>query len=503
MRLRSHAIALAAFPVLLAVAGLGFAQPRAEKTSGTGQPQPAGQTQSPQQIAEAAKNLETIQYSFREVAKRVLPVVVEIDVVEVVKQPAPQLQSPFDWFFNTPPEGGGKGGQREFRKNGLGSGIIVRRSGSRYDVLTNNHVVGDATQISVQLNDQRTFKAKLVGKDPRKDIALVSFESKDELPVAELGDSNDLQVGDIVLAVGNPFGFESTITMGIVSALGRRGPQSQDVAQYTDYIQTDAAINQGNSGGALVNIRGQVVGINTWIAAPTGGSIGLGFAIPINNATKDIEDFLATGRVEYGWLGVQITSIQNDATYAGFAKDLNVVGVNGAFVLNVYRGSPADKAGILPGDYITKVSGKAIKDSSQLTQVVGSLLAGRSYDFELIRFGEKQKLSVKIGVRDEKDDVAQFKNLWPGMTVVDISDEVRQQVDIPAGASGVVVGYLPDSDTPASIAGFRVGDVISEINGKPVKSMMDFYKALNDKSKKEVTFHLTRKGTEISIGLTR
>jgi serine protease Do len=499
MTLAAAALALSIVPALL------FAQPRREKAE-TGEPQTPSATQTraqpPLELSEAAKNLEAIQYSFREVARKVLPVVVEIDVVEVVKQPTPQTQSPFDWFFN-PPSGNGKGGQQDFQRSGLGSGIIVRHMGNRYYVLTNNHVVGEASEITVQLNDRRKFDAKLVGKDSRRDIALVSFDSTSDLPVADLGESGQLQAGDIVLAVGNPFGFESSITMGIVSAVGRQGPEDPDVAQYTDYIQTDAAINQGNSGGALVNIRGQVVGINTWIAAPTGGSIGLGFAIPIDNAKKDIDDFILTGKVQYGWLGVQITSIQDATAYPGFAGDLKVTGVNGAFVLNVYKGSPADRAGLLPGDYITRVGTQDIKDSNRLTQVVGGLIADKSYNFDLIRYGEKRKLSVTIGLRDDQDQVAQFKNLWPGMTVLDITDDIRQRVDIPADTVGVVVEDTPDNGTPASIAGFKAGDVITDINAVPVRNVMDFYRALNDGSGKNISFYLIRKGTELSIALGR
>jgi serine protease Do len=290
--------------------------------------------------------------------------------------------------------------------------------------------------------------------------------------------------------------------MGIVSALGRHGPQG-DASAYTDYIQTDAAINQGNSGGALVNIEGQVVGMNTWIAAPTGGNVGLGFAIPINNAKQAINDFIAKGRVEYGWLGAQIGNVQDDSTYPGFARDLKIEGVKGAFVLNLYKGSPAEKAGLLPGDYVTKVDTTAIQNTDQLTQVVGGLRAGTSYSFEIIRYGEKQTLVVTIGARDAKDQVAQYKNLWPGMTVVNITDQIRQEAGIPRNVRGVVIGYLPDQDTPASIAGFRPGDVITGINGKKVGTIMDYYRALNDRARSDVTFQIVRDGTDLTIGLGR
>ncbi|MGA2765985.1 MAG: Do family serine endopeptidase [Spirochaetia bacterium] len=453
---------------------------------------------------QAPAGLDSLQSSFRAVAKKVLPSVVEINVTEIVKQKVPQMDFPFDLpfpFFNQQPQGnGGNGGERTFRQSGLGSGIIVQRSGDLYYVLTNNHVVQGATDVSIRLNDERVFKAKVVGTDPRKDIALVSFTSREPLQVAELGDSNALQVGDIVLAVGNPLGFESTVTMGIVSALGRHGPS--DVASYTDYIQTDAAINQGNSGGALVNIRGQVVGINTWIAAPSGGNVGLGFAIPINNASGAIGQFIAKGHVDYGWLGGQIADIKDSSVYPGFASDLKVEGADGALLLNVYKDSPAAKAGLLPGDYITRVDGAAVRNANELTQSVGRLIAGRTYTFSVIRYGQSVSVPVKIGVRDQNDQVAQEKNLWPGMTVVDIDSQIREQVKVPAGVHGVVVGYLPEQDTPASIAGFRPGDVITDIGGRPVRNIMDYYKALNE-SERDVTFHIVREGTDVSIGLSR
>jgi Do/DeqQ family serine protease len=508
---RTAWIMCVALPLFLGIAGSTYASGKAESVSGQAGTQPGSPTSgapNPQALAEATKNLETIQYSFREVAKKVLPVVVEIDVTEVVKQDAP-MQSPFDWFFNQPP---GRGGERQFRKSGLGSGILVKKGGGTYYVLTNNHVVDQATNISVKLADQRVFKATVVGTDPRKDLAVVSFDSKDPLPLADLGDSNELEVGDIVLAVGNPLGFENTMTMGIVSALGRRGP-SGEVAPNTDYIQTDAAINQGNSGGALVNVNGEVVGINTWIAAPTGGSVGLGFAIPVNNAKKAIDDFITKGKVEYGWLGVMPGDIQtsdpNNESYPGVARDLNVQGVKGALVINVYHNSPAEKGGMLPGDYITKVNGNDIPDTDHLIQAVGDLVAGRPYDFDIVRYGEKIRLPIALGVRpDDSSDVTSYKYLWPGVTVVRINDQIRQDTGLAKDLDGVVIAYLPGSDSadnesPASIAGLRPGDVVSQINGHDVHTILDFYKLLNDTSKKDVTFKINRKGNNVTIGMSR
>ncbi len=319
------------------------------------------------------------------------------------------------------------------------------------------------------------------------------------MTIAELGDSNTLQVGDIVLAVGNPLGFESTVTMGMVSALGRRSPAGQ-TSSYTDYIQTDASINQGNSGGALVNINGQVIGMNTWIAAPSGGSVGLGFAIPIDNAQPAIDQFIATGHVQYGWLGALIGDIQDPSTYPQLAQDMRVEGMKGAFVLGMYRGSPADRAGLRPGDYITAVGSTPVSDANQLTQVIGGLESGKTTDLTVVRFGERKSLTVTIGRRDDQDKVAQAKNLWPGMTVVDLTDQVRQDAGIPSGVRGVVVGSLVNQDAPAAIAGFRPGDVINAVNGKTVHNMMDFYRAL-DENTRSASFQIVRDGTEITISL--
>lgn len=464
-------------------------------------PAQSGQVTATPRLAALNTTLEPFQASFRAVTQKVLPSVVEVDVTQTTTRQVPRSNSPFSFpspFEQSP----GNGGGRTFRQSGLGSGIIVQHTGTRYYVLTNNHVVQDASDISVKLHDQRVFKARTVGTDPRKDVALVTFDSRDSIPVAELGDSNGLQVGDIVFAIGNPFGFESTVTMGIVSALGRHGPQG-DIATYTDYIQTDAAINQGNSGGALVNIKGEVIGMNTWIAAPTGGNIGLGFAIPINNAQQPIQDFIAKGKVDYGWLGAQIADIQDNETYPGFAADLKLGGLKGAFIMETYKGSPADRAGVLPGDYVTRVDNTEITHAADLTQVVGNLPAGKTYTFSVVRYGEKTTVPVKIGVRDDKDQVAQAKNLWPGMTVIDINDQVRQQIDIPRGTNGVVVGYVPDESSPASIAGLKTGDVITAVNGRSVRNLMDYYKALNGNSRGSAMFTIQRSGSEIRIGLDR
>jgi Do/DeqQ family serine protease len=469
--------------------------------SGTGEAAGSTKTVPAQpQITESGANitmLEGLQQAYREVAQKVLPVTVEIDVVDVVKQTVPQFRSPFDFFFS-PGEGGNAPREQEFRRYGLGSGVIVKRTDKKVYILTNNHVVGEADEISVRLYDDRQYTAKLVGKDPKKDLALVVFETAEEVPVSEFGDSDIVHVGDIVLAVGNPMGFKSSVTSGIVSAVGRRPMAGSGVAIFTDYIQTDAAINQGNSGGPLVDIYGRVIGINTWISSPSGGSVGLGFTIPINNAKKAIEDFITKGKVEYGWLGVNIIDLSEEAK-----KDLGIGDMEGSFVYNIYRGSPADKAGILPGDFIIGVAGQPIEDSTHFLFVVAGLSPKQTYEFETFRSGRTEKLSVKIEERGEESKIVQqTKNLWPGMFVVRITEDIEKQLDLPKKAGEIIVARV-EKDTKAAVAGIRQGDIILKVNGKKVVNLRGFYEALNNTGGRTVILHLYREGQEITIGIGR
>ncbi len=443
---------------------------------------------------EGVQTLQSMQNAFRAVAAKALPSVVQVDVVDVVKNSGADFPNPFEFFFG--PRSQRQVQPREFRQQGLGSGVVVRRNGDKLYVLTNNHVAGDAEQISIKLQDGRDFKAKLVGKDENKDLALVMFESKENIPVAELGDSSSLMVGDWVLAVGSPLGFESTVTAGIVSAIGRRS--MGDSPGFTDYIQTDAAINQGNSGGALVNIYGQVVGINSWIASTSGGNIGLGFAIPINNAKRSIDDFITKGHSEYGWIGINMGGLQPQS-----ADDLKLGDAHGAFVYGVFKGSPADKAGLLPGDLITKVNGESLKDSNDLMLAIGNLAPGRTVELDLLRAGSPKHLSFQVAARaDQKQLAAESSKIWPGFSVLKITDDVRQQLNLGGSSAGLVIGAV-DQGGPADVAGLKSGDLVLKVGGREVRNLGDFYKALNNPSGKEILFGIERQGNNLIIGMVR
>jgi Do/DeqQ family serine protease len=439
--------------------------------------------------------MSNIQAVFHDVSQKIMPSVVEVDVVDVVKQTVRAFNSPFDFFFG-PQDNSAQPRQREYRQQGLGSGFIVRQVDNKVYILTNNHVVNNATEISVILTDKRRFDAKVVGKDDRKDLALIVFESTDKFPVVTLGDSNAVEVGDWVLAVGNPLGFNSTVTEGIISAVGRRSLPNSDISAYTDYFQTDAAINQGNSGGALLNIHGEVIGINTWIASPSGGSVGLGFAIPINNAKTAVEDFITKGKISYGWLG-----ISGGDPNAQTKDDLGLGNRKGSFVYGVVKNSPAAAAGLQPGDYITRVNSQEITDMTQLTLTIGNMSAGSTARLDIIRLGETRELSVTIAEKPA-DENAKTAGIWPGITAIKITDSIRNQLQLSPLSGGLVVGSVEDG-SGAQAAGIRAGDIIRLMNGNQVNSVFDFYRILGDFSKNEIMLELVRGNTSTTIGLVR
>ncbi len=437
-------------------------------------------------------DVRDMQYTFREVAEKVRPFVVEIRVVEVKIQEMPEGYS---WPFNfiEPEEDSESGSEsQEYETEGLGSGIIVKRDQNKYYVLTNNHVIGDADRISIRLFDQTEVNAEIQGIDERKDLALLVFESEKDLDTAVLGDSDDLFVGDWVLAVGSPLGYDSTVTAGIVSAIGRNGPENN----ISDFIQTDASINQGNSGGALVNLDGEVVGINTWIATNTGVSIGLGFSIPVNNIKNSIDDFIESGSVQYGWLGVIITSIRGIE-----AEQMGLTGKKGAFVYNIYENSPAGKAGVLPGDFITALNEEKISDYKHFTRLIGDIKAGEQISIDLIRNQTELRLSAVIELRKEKSEIINlYDEMWPGITPFPLDDSVKKEFGISSSVKGVVISV--NTGTRAYNSGLKNYDIITEINGLEINNMMDFYRTINDKSN-SYKIKLIRNNEETEIELIR
>ena len=436
--------------------------------------------------AESLSVLEAMQNVFRSISTQVLPSVVEVDVTEKKTRPAnPFGDLPFKFFGfpdNDEPQ--------EYETQGLGSGVIIRKDGKKYYVLTNNHVAGSATEISVKLNDGRKFDGKLVGADERMDVALVSFESDDAIPCATLGDSDKVQTGDICFAMGAPLGYSQSVTEGIVSATGRSGGQ---IGNINDFIQTDTAINQGNSGGPLLNIYGEVIGINTWIASQSGGSQGLGFAIPINNIKHAIDEFISKGKVTYGWLGVSLVEIRDE-----IKESLGVKGKDGAFASQIFVDSPAFKGGMQAGDYIIELNGRAVKSVDQLVRDVGSLPANKEAKFKVIRGAKEMPLNVMITERTKEVSSSTAK-LWPGFIPVPLTEDVRKKLELDNKIEGVAVTNV-QAKSPAASLRLQEGDVITAVNGKKVKNLAEFYAALDLTKTKSIQFTIGSGAGSITTG---
>ena len=446
--------------------------------------------------ADSLRVIEALQNSFRSISAGVLPAVVEIDVTEKKEVKS----SPFDdlpfFFFGLPNDSDGSRGRgktREYESKGLGSGVIVRRTGDTVYVLTNNHVAGSATQISVKLNDGQEFDGKLVGADERQDIALVSFEAKKDsnIVVATLGDSDKVQTGDICLAMGAPLGYRQSVTQGIISATGRSGNQ---IGNMNDFIQTDAAINQGNSGGALVNIYGEVIGINTWIASQSGGSQGLGFALPINSIKKAIDDFISKGKITYGWLGVSLVDVTGE-----YKDSLGLKNQSGAFASQVFIDSPAYKGGMQAGDFIIELNGKKVKSQNELVREVGYLPANENATFKVIRGGKEKTITVKIEERT-KEVSADNSKLWPGFIATPLTDKAREELKVDdKKIAGVVVSNVLEK-SPAAALRLQNGDIITAVNDKKVTNVSEFYAALDLTGAKEIWFDVYNDGHTITTG---
>jgi serine protease Do len=363
-----------------------------------------------------------------------------------------------------------------------GSGFVINREGY---IVTNSHVVENANTIVVKLSDGRELPATIVGRDPKTDIALLKVDAKD-LPVIGLGDSSALQVGEPVMAIGNPFGLEQTVTTGIVSATGRvlgAGP-------YDDFVQTDASVNPGNSGGPLINARGQVVGINSIIFSRTGGSVGIGFAIPVNLAKSVFTQLAEKGRVERGWLGVTIQEIT-----PALVKSLNLPDTHGALVAEVTLDSPAARAGVKQGDVILGVAGHPVARSSDLPAVIANIEPGHPVALSVLRDGKTMTLSPTIARLDDKDatQTARADKHGPlGLVVGPLTPDIADELSLPKSLHGVVVREVRDG-SPAAEAGIQAADVIVQVDRKPVGNMDELRRALDTHAKGTPLLFLIRR----------
>ena len=436
--------------------------------------------------AQNSSILPHVPGSFAELVKKAKDSVVNISTVKIIKGrrgiPFPfempfGSQDPFKDFFDR----FFKDQQpKNFRQRSLGSGFIIDKQGY---ILTNNHVVEGTDEIKVKLADDTEIKAKIVGRDPKSDLALIRIKTDHPLKPLPLGDSDKLEVGDWVLAIGNPFGLGNTVTAGIVSAKYRHiGARS-----YDNFIQTDAPINPGNSGGPLLNTAGEVIGINTAIYTQSGGSIGIGFAIPINIAKKLLPQ-LKKGKVERGWLGVMIQKITPE-----LKKKLHLKTEHGALVADVTPGGPAAKAGIKRGDVIVSYDGKPIKEMNDLPYLVGTTPVGKVVEVEVIRKGKKKVFQVKIGkMKEEKESEAPGEakpNL--GMSVEELTPQLARQLGL-TETSGLVVVDV-EANSPAQEAGLHPGDLILEVDQVPMKDLETFNKKIGSYKKGDVILFLVKR----------
>jgi len=445
--------------------------------------------------------------SFAPVVKKAAPSVVNIYSTRIVHER--QMENPFmndpvfrQFFGDQLPSDGRKLTRKE---QSLGSGVIVSPEGY---ILTANHVVDGADEIKVAVPGRKNeFVAKVIGKDPQTDVAVLKIDATD-LPAVTLGDSDQLEVGDVVLAIGNPFGVGQTVTMGIVSALGRSGYNfdGSGGSHIQDFIQTDAAINPGNSGGALVDAQGRLIGINTAII--TGNSNfrdndGIGFAVPINMARYVMEDLISSGgKITHGYLGIRPKDITPE-----LQKAFGLPDQNGAFVDDIFTNTPAQKAGIKPGDVITEINGKQITDAHSLQLTVSQSTPGSSVNVKLIRNGSEKTMSVKLGElpgaitqsdNNQNNSTPATTDSLAGVSVDNLNEDARSELKIPDNINGAIVTDV-DQDSNAAEAGLHVNDVIIEINRQPVRSAEDAIKLCNDAKSDQILLRVWRRDGNITM----
>ncbi len=447
------------------------------------------------QIARALRDPETpvvaptetpmVPSNFSELAERARPGVVNIRTVKTLKGSGPVFRhfygnpfgekNPFGDFFGPFPWGEPSG---DFKQQSLGSGFIISREGY---IVTNNHVIENADQIKVKLASNKEYDAEVVGRDPKTDVALIKIAPSNDLTPLQMGDSDRLQVGSWVVAIGSPFGLEQTVTAGIVSAKGRTigsGP-------YDDFIQTDASINPGNSGGPLINMKGEVVGINTAIIA---SGQGIGFAIPINMGKQIVSQLKETGRVTRGWLGVGIQEITSD-----LARSFGLKETKGALVSQVFKGGPAEKAGIEQGDIILEFDGKPIDEFAELPRIVATTPVGKTVTITVFREGKVITHKATVAQMEEKTEIGRASPEKPlGIAVQNITPEVAKALGLDGERGVVVTGVEPES--PAAKADIRRGDVIQAVNRRPIRDVETLSRTIEEARDQESILFLIRRG---------
>ncbi len=419
--------------------------------------------------------IELFQSTFIDIAEKVKPAVVNISPT-TSGPPAPTPKKPRGAPREAPP--------------GSGSGVIIDKTGY---IVTNNHVVGSALVVEVRLSDQTKFKGTVIGKDPDTDLALVKIEADHDLPSVKLGDSAKVKVGQWVIAVGNPFGLDRTVTVGVISALGR---ENVNLSRYEDFIQTDASINPGNSGGPLFNIRGEVVGINTAII---NFAQGIGFAIPSNMVQSVTTQLRASGRVSRGWLGVGIQPLTEE-----LAQKFGVKEGNGVLINEVFEGDPASKGGIQPGDIILSVNEKEVDTPNTLARVIAGYIPGDKINIGVLRDGEHVKLVIELVERKDEAVTASIpreKNKFLGLSVGDITDELALQYKLKEGDEGALITEV-EEDSVAAKEGLKTGDLIKEVNRQKIKTQKDFSKVMKETKETEtILMRVTREGRAFFIVL--